>query len=510
MVRRSVGRCVCGGVMLAALVSIVEAGQGSTLADAAKRGDRSTVRALVRRNPAAVKAPEADGTTPLHWAVVSGDGAIVDLLLKAGADVNARNRYGITPLALAAQNGDLEVMKRLVEAGGDVNATRTAGDSILMTAARTGNADAVRLLVRHGADVNAHESTMGESALAWAAAENHAAVVAALAESGADLNGRSDALAFPEFQWQGLSMVKARLPRGGWTPLMHAARQGALEGVRALVDHGANLNLRDPDGMTALVAAIINAHYDVAALLLDRGADPNIGDATGMAPLYALIDMRTLANMQGRPAPKLVDATDTLALFHKLMEKGADPNARLLRTIIGRHHGQGDPLLSEGAAPLHRAAKSVDVEMMRLLLEGGADPLAAKADGTTPLMLAAGGQVPRNLGLSPAASAELVLSAVRLLLDRGGDPNAFNRFGQTALHFAVERGADVSVVQLLVARGAEPELQDRQGRTALDLAARTTGRGPANENRERVTSLLRGLTKASPAPPPAPVESSTP
>jgi len=126
------------------------------------------------------------------------------------------------------------------------------------------------------------------------------------------------------------------------------------------------------------------------------------------------------------------------------------------------------------------------------------------------LMLAAGGQVPRNLGLSPAASAELVLSAVRLLLDRGGDPNAFNRFGQTALHFAVERGADVSVVQLLVARGAEPELQDRQGRTALDLAARTTGRGPANENRERVTSLLRGLTKASPAPPPAPVESSTP
>ena len=141
-----------------------------------------------------------------------------------------------------------------------------------------------------------------------------------------------------------------------------------------------------------------------------------------MAALYALVDMRTLANMQGRPAPKLVDATDTLALFHKLMEKGADPNASSSGTIIGRHHGQGDPLLSEGATPLHRAAKSVDVEMMRLLLEGGADPLAAKADGTTPLMLAAGGQVPRSAGLSPVASAELVVSAVRLLLDRGGDP----------------------------------------------------------------------------------------
>ena len=498
-----------GATVLLAVAALAEAGQIGPLTAAVKRGDRTAVRTLVRRSPAAVKAAEADGTTPLHWAVLAGDAAMVDVLLKAGAKVNARNRYGITPLALAAQDGDLEVMTRLIEAGGDVNATRVAGDSVLMTAARTGNAEAVRLLVRHGADVHVHESTLGETALAWAAAENHPAVVAVLVESGADANGRSTALTFPEFQWQGLSMVKARLPRGGWTPLMHAARQGALDGVRALADHGADINLRDPDGMTALVAAIINAHYDVASLLLDRGADPNIGDMTGMAALYALVDMRTLANMQGRPAPKLVDATDTLTLFNKLIEKGADPNARLSRTIIGRHHGQGDPLLSEGATPLHRAAKSLDVEMMRLLLEHGSQPLAAKADGTTSLMLAAGGQVPRNLGLAPVAAAELTVSGVGLLLDRGGDPGAFNRFGQTALHFAVERGADVSVVQLLVSRGADPDFRDRQGRTALDLASRPA-RGAANENREKVVSLLRGVTKAAPAVAPEPSEASTP
>ena len=509
MVRRAIGWCVCGATIFVALVSIANAGQVGALTAAVKRGDRTAVRTLVRRSPATVKAAETDGTTPLHWAVLSGDAAMVEILLRAGAPVNARNRYGITPLALAAQNGHLDVMQRLIEAGGDVNARRVAGDSVLMTAARTGNADAVRLLVRHGADVNAHESTMGETALAWAAAENHAAVVAALADSGADVNGRSDVLTFPEFQWQGLSMVKARLPRGAWTPLMHAARQGALDGVRALVDHGADPNLQDPDGMTALVAAIINAHYDVASLLLDRGADPNIGDMTGMAALYALVDMRTLANMQGRPAPKLVDATDTPALFRQLMAKGADPNARLSRTIIGRHHGQGDPLLSEGATPLHRAAKSLDVEMMRLLLEHGSQPLAAKADGTTPLMLAAGGQIPRNLGLTPAAAAELTASGVRLLLDRGGDPGAFNRFGQTALHFAVERGADVSVVQLLVTRGADPDFRDRQGRTALDLASRSA-RGAANENREKVVSLLRSVTKSAPASAPEPSEPSTP
>src|SRR4030095_4463794 len=124
-------------------------------------------------------------------------------------------------------------------------------------------------------------------------------------------------------------------------------------------------------------------------------------------------------------------------------------------------------------------------------------------------MLAAGGQIPRNIGLTPASAAELTASGVRLLLDRGGDPGAFNRFGQTALHFAVERGADVSVVQLLVTRGADPDFRDRQGRTALDLASRP-GRGAANENREKVVSLLRSVTRSAAASAPEPSEASTP
>jgi len=144
MVRRTIGWCVCGATILVALVSIAHAGQVGALTAAVKRGDRTAVRTLVRRSPATVKVAETDGTTPLHWAVLSGDGAMVEILLRAGAPVDARNRYGITPLALAAQNGDLEVMQRLIEAGGDVNARRVAGDSVLMTAARTGNADAVR------------------------------------------------------------------------------------------------------------------------------------------------------------------------------------------------------------------------------------------------------------------------------------------------------------------------------------------------------------------------------
>ena len=142
----------------------------------------------------------------------------------------------------------------------------------------------------------------------WAAAENHAEAVKALVELGADVNAKSKVLSFPEFKWTTSGMVSTALPRGGWTPLMHAARQGSLEaGESARRAAQVDLNVVDPDGTTALVVAIINAHYDVAAMLLDKGADPNVADSTGTAALYALVDMHTLAPMQGRPAPKLVD-----------------------------------------------------------------------------------------------------------------------------------------------------------------------------------------------------------
>ena len=78
-----------------------------------------------------------------------------------------------------------------------------------------------------------------------------------------------------------------RLSLGEWTPLMYAARQGAMNAAKVLLDRGANVNLTDPDNTTALVIAIINYHYDFAAMLLDHGADPNIADKEGVAALYS-------------------------------------------------------------------------------------------------------------------------------------------------------------------------------------------------------------------------------
>ena len=115
----------------------------------------------------------------------------------------------------------------------------------------------------------------------WAASQNNAAAVKTLIELGADKNERSKLLSFPEFKWETSGMVVTVLPRGGWTPLMYAARDGAADAVGALADAKADLNATDPDGTTALMYAITNAHFDTAAVLIDKGADPNVADSTG-------------------------------------------------------------------------------------------------------------------------------------------------------------------------------------------------------------------------------------
>src|ERR1700678_3993642 len=199
-----------------------------------------------QKRGADVNAPDADGTTPLEWAVYNDDLQTAQRLLQAGADATAANRYGITPLSLAATNRNAAMAELLLKAGADATAKLPDGDTILMTAARTGNADIVRMLIEHGADVNAKGDAYGETALVWAAQENHAEAAAVLIAHGADVNARSNPLERSKDRF-GLEGVLTILPHGDWTPLMYAARQGSLETARTLVGAGASLNLTDHD-----------------------------------------------------------------------------------------------------------------------------------------------------------------------------------------------------------------------------------------------------------------------
>jgi ankyrin repeat protein len=439
---------------------------------AAKIGNLVAVQSLIKQK-ADVNAAEVDGTTALHWAARADNVEMVRTLLRAGGDARLANRYGITALQLAAVNGSAPIVKLLVEAGADVNASLPEGETILMTAARTGRPEALEILLTAGAKVDAREKWHGETALHWAAAEDHADAVNLLVARGASVDERSATETYRRRSGQSV------MPLGSWTPLMNAARQNAIQAGKALAAKGAKLDLVDPDGASALVIAIINANYDFAAMLVDAGADPNVVDKdAAMGPLYAAIDMHRLAVGHGRPNPKPSGALDAVALVRRLLEKKADPNAKLKAVTMQRQHTAGDSTLGAGATPLMRAAKSGDIAMVRLLLDAGADPKATLANGNHALLFAAG------LGWrdgSPAAPSydqgtpEEAVATIELLLSKGLDINGTNTTGDTPLHAAVSGRAAPEIVRALVRHGAKLDVPNKRGQTPLALASSPRG-----------------------------------
>ena len=463
---------------LAFLLALMAGGVEPRLIDAVKAGNRETVRTLLKQS-ADVNAAEVDGTTALHWSVRGNDLETTRLLLGAGARANQANRYGVTPLSLAALNGNAPVMEALIQAGADPAASVSNGQTMLMIAARSGNPDAMNVLLARRVDVNAREQVLGETALIWAASENHAGAITLLAKNGADLNARSNSLTFPLAKFgDGKSARFTVLPRGGWTPLMYAARQGAAGAARVLAETGADLNLTDPDGTSALVLAIINAHYDLAAMLVEKGANPNLGDTSGMAALYAAVDMNTLDETPGRPAPKSTDTLDALGLMKFLLARGANPNAQLAAPLIERVHNNGDAALGAGATPLMRAAKKGDIDAMRVLVEHGADVNATTKNGATALMFVSGRGGLGRFGVydvKKATDGDFIEGA-KLCLDRGANVNAVDEAGQTAIHSAAAQRGD-AFIEFLADNGARLDLKDKQGRLPLDIALGAGGRG---------------------------------
>jgi uncharacterized protein len=461
---------------LAISLALAEAGASETLPPlvaAAKHGDRAAALMLIEQG-AAVREPEADGTTALHWAVQAADRKLVAALLEARADPNAANRYGMTPAHLAAINGDAETLRLLLAAGADANATLPEGETVLLSAARTGSVEAIDALVASGAKIDSRENWYGETPLMWAAAQNHAAAVRALLARGADPDIRSA----PQV-WEKRRASQSLLPLGEWTPLFYAARENALDAGKALVEGGADLNLADPDGATALVIAIINAHYELAAMLLDAGADPNIVDTSGMGALYAAVDMHRLAVGHGRPNPRPVGVLDAADIVAKLLEHGADLNAKLSKPIIQRQHTFGDATLAEGATPLMRAAKSGDIALVKALVAGGADVTHTMPNGVTALMYAAGFGWRNGSPIAPSydqGSDAEAIETIEFLLSLGLDLGAQDKDGNTALHAAIGGRASEAIITYLVKDArADLSIRNAKDQTPFEFAKAKRG-----------------------------------
>ena len=435
---------VCG-IALACVIAF-DAGVFAdiTLVDAVKRGDGQAVRALLQAK-ADGNSAEPDGTTALHWAVRRADFATADLLLKAGAKGGAANRYGITPLYLACINGDAAMVARLLEAGADPNTTLGDGETVLMTAARTGNLAVIKALLARGANVRARERRKGQDALMWAAAANNAAAVTALIEAGADRDGRSTG--------------------GSFTPFLFAVRGGHLEASRAMLDAGVDVNQKLSDGTSALVLAVMNAHYEVAGQLLARGADPN-ADAQGWTALHQIAWSRRHNAGFNLPGPVQTGGLDPLDLVRQLVQRGANVNAR---TTKEPRDGNRNMLNRIGSTPFLMAAKNDDVPLMKMLLEVGADPSVKTNRGTTALMVAAGVGIWAP-GENPGTHEE-ALAAMKLALEvGGGQVNDVDIDGETALHGAVYRGGNIAAIQFLIERGAKLDARNAKGWIPLTAA----------------------------------------
>jgi len=393
-----------------------------SLIDAIKRRDTKTADALVAQQRVNVNAVLPDGATALSWAVFLDLEVTALKLIEAGADVNARGDYGETPLTLALANGNVGLSTRLLKAGADPKTTRWNGETALMIAAGAGSVEEVKLLLDTGLDVNAAETEKGQNALMWAASEGHPDVVNLLIQRGANVNAAT---------------------KNGFTALAFATMKNDSASVRLLVKAGADPNnaLPDQDQTKMLLLAAAYDSTQAAMALLDGGANPNVADSRGRTPLH-------IAAQEG-----------SLELVRKLVSKGADLNARTAKINTPDSGFFRAPAGEQ--TPLLLAAKFDQVDVMRVLIEAGANTKLKAQDGTTLFLAAAGsGHV----------------EAAKFAYEFDKDVKTVDSRGFTAMHESVSGTGRLAtqpeltqLVQYLADIGVPLDEVDSRGRTPIQI-----------------------------------------
>jgi ankyrin repeat protein len=402
-----------------------------------------------RRNP--------DGSTPLQWAVYEVDAAEVARLLRGGADVSLANHYGATPMSLAAEVANTEILKLLLDAGASADSPNADGMTALMLVARTGNVEAAKLLLDRGATIDAREGFGGQTALMWASARRHPEMIELLISRGAAVDARS---AVRDYQRHIQAEGRPKsLDTGGFTPLHYAARENCRACVKVLLAKGADIDLPDPDGVSALHVAVMNANWDLAKDLIDAGADVDQWDIFGMAPLFTAVGSRSRTD-GGRASIDPPNEATGLDIVKLLLERGADPNMQL----FFRPANVRGATNTRGSTTLIRAANLNDMEVVKLLLENRADATINMADRQTPI----------HAVLAGRANEKDAIELIKVLHDAGTDVNSVALIvhmeevrGGSALHYAVRKRYK-EVIRLLASYGIDMNLKDQDGLTALD------------------------------------------
>ena len=518
--------------------AVTRVGNHTPLHVASKFGQVSVVRILVEAG-ADVRAETATGTTPLHFASMSGSEESIALLLDHGADVNSKEfQWGQTPLMFASASGRTDAIRVLLEWEAEAQITAkivdiAAREKTDKTEARRRSKRIAALRSKPGAsaiplDANGYEIEQGPVTAKLPSICQLCPVPSRDADLEAkEIDTEEDEVDLQE-EPEPLGYAKLVGTHGGLTALLLAAREGHLEAVLALLDGGADINQGgQADGTTPLLIAIINGHFDLAKVLLERGASPTTVNDAGGTTLYAAINTQWIPKSRH---PQITDyrqqETSYLQLIESLLSAGADPNARLKKSLwFTTYNTDQLGVDRSGATPFWRAAYATDIEAMELLVAHGADPDLAtptpaprrprgyagpprgRPSSVGNFFRVGGGsdsetpeepELPDPSGLPPAKEGEpgvfpihaasgvgygtgfagnahrhapdAWLQVVRYLVEElDADLDARDYNGYTALHHAASRG-DNEMILYLVEMGADITVVSRRGQTTADMA----------------------------------------
>jgi ankyrin repeat protein len=380
-------------------------------------------------------------------AVKRRDPKAFDKLLASGADINAAAPDGATALAWAVFLDLPDLAAKLIAAGAKINTANDYGETPLTLALANGDAVLSEKLLKAGADWKVTRWN-GETALMIAAGAGSLAEVKMLLDLGADVNGAE--------------------PKHRQNALMWAASEGHSAVVDLLIQRGANVDAISKSGFTALVFAALKNDANSVKRLLAASANPNyaIPDKTKIltiatanrsyAASMALLDGGAdpnIADSTGNTPLHMAAQTGTLDLVRKLLAKGAQLN---VRTNPAKEAGFR-PASGE-QTPLLLAARNARVEVMHALIEAGADTKIKGQDGAGLLLSAAvSGRVP----------------AVKYAFEFDKDVKAVDKNGRTAMHECMNPGSGATqdemteLVQYLAGIGVPLDEKDARGRTAI-------------------------------------------
>jgi len=526
-------------------------GDGMTaLHYAASKHDVEMAKILLYAGANVKATTRIGGYTPLLIASRDGDAPMIETLLASGADANSATTNGTTALMLASAAGHVDAVKALLAKNANINAKESVkGETPIAFAAALGRADVIRELAARGADVNLRTRVQDLSAFAKEELER---LIAERQQQGDGTRGRGEPAETKETKdtkpaaeaskaaaeskdakpvaatGQTTEAQRGRGGRGrgvdptkqvpglerqynytelvgywgGLSPLHLAARQGHLDAVKALVDAGADLNQpTSGDHVTPMLIATINGQFDIAKQLLDRGADSNLAQDNGVTPLYATLNVQWAAKaLYPQPRAYEQQKTSYLQFMEALLQKGANPNARLTKKVWYSQYDFDQSGVDEtGATPFWRAAYSSDIDAMKLLVKWGADPAiptirtpgrvrtgdavreAEDVSGVPPVPVGGPG-VPALLAAAGAGYGEGLaanhhryapsgmLAAVKYMIEELHlDPNVRDHEGNNAIHDAAARG-DVEMIKYLVSKGVDVKVVNREGKTTADMA----------------------------------------